>query len=85
VILPDDLLREIDARVGPRHRSEFIQEAIKEKLSRLCRVEAFERVVGSLKDVGTPGWETPDAAAQWVHELRYQPNALPAQFADREE
>jgi hypothetical protein len=85
VVLPNELLREIDARVGPCHRSEFIQEAIEEELSRLCRVEASDRVVGSLKDVDTPGWETPDAAAQWVHELRYQPNALPAQFADREE
>lgn len=84
VVLSDDLLREVDARVGQRQRSEFIQEAIEEKLARLSRVEAFERVVGSLKNVETPGWETPEAAAQWVHDLRYHPEKLTAQLADRE-
>lgn len=84
VVLPDVLLREVDARVGQRSRSEFIQGAIEEKLARLCRVEAFERVVGSLKDVETPGWETPEAAAQWVHDVRYHPEKLVKQVADRE-
>jgi len=84
VVLPDDLLREIDARVGPRRRSEFIQEAIEDKLASVCRVEAFERVVGSLKDADIPGWETPEAAARWVHDLRHHPDSLPEQTVDRE-
>ena len=82
VVLPDELLRDVDARVGQRRRSEFIQEAIEEKLTRLSRLEAFERVVGSLKDVDTPGWETPEAAAQWVHDLRYHPEKLAEQVED---
>jgi Arc/MetJ-type ribon-helix-helix transcriptional regulator len=84
VVMPEDLLREIDARVGQRRRSEFIQEAIEEKLARLCRVEAFERVVGSLKDVDVPGWETPEAAARWVHDLRHYPENLAEHLADRD-
>ncbi len=84
VVMPDDLLREIDARVGQRRRSQFIQEAVEEKLARQCRVEAFERVVGSLKDVDVPGWETPEATAQWVHNLRYHPEKLAEQVTDRE-
>ena len=76
VVLPNDLVCEIDHRVGQRRRSEFIQEAIEEKLKRLGRVEAFDRVVGSLKDVDIPGWETPESSAQWVHDLRHHPEKV---------
>lgn len=70
VVMPDDLLREIDARVGQRKRSEFIQEAIEEKLGRLRRVEAFERVVGSVVDGDIPEWETRESTAEWLRALR---------------
>lgn len=55
VVLPSDLICEIDERVGQRRRSEFIQEAIEEKLHRLRRVEAFKRVVGSVGRWRNPG------------------------------
>ena len=84
VVMPDALLREIDARVGQRRRSEFIQDAIEEKLNRLERVEAFEQVAGSLKDVDIPGWETPEAAARWVHDLRYHPDSIGEPCAGRD-
>ena len=84
VVLPNDLVCEIDQRVGQRRRSEFIQEAIEEKLRRLRRVEAFDRVVGSLKGVDIPGWETPESSAQWVHDLRYHPEKLAERFTERE-
>ena len=84
VVLPNDLVREIDERVGQRCRSEFIQEAIEEKLNRLQRLEAFERVVGSIGDGDIPEWDTPESVAQWVQELRYHPAKLAEQFEDRE-
>jgi hypothetical protein len=70
VVLPKDLVDELNELVGPRRRSEFIAEAAKEKLDRLKRVRAFDRVVGSLADVDIPGWETPEAAAEWVRASR---------------
>ena len=70
VVLPSDLVCESDERVGQRRRSEFSQEAIEEKLNRLCRVEAFERVVGSCKDNGIPEWKTPESTAEWLRKLR---------------
>ncbi len=70
VVMPAELLRKIDALVGQRKRSEFIQEAIEEKLSRLHRVEAFKRVVGSVADGDTPEWETRESTADWLHALR---------------
>ena len=84
VVLPNDLVREIDERVGQRRRSEFFQEAIEEKLNRLQRLEAFERVVGSIGDGDIPEWDTPESAAQWVQDLRYHPAELAEQFEDRE-
>jgi hypothetical protein len=68
--MPNDLLQEIDSRVGQRKRSEFIQEAIEENLGRLRRVEAFERVVGSVADGDIPEWETRESAAKWLRGLR---------------
>ena len=70
VVMPSELLREIDARVGQRKRSEFILEAIEEKLNRLRRVEAFERVVGSVADGDIPEWETRESTADWLRALR---------------
>jgi metal-responsive CopG/Arc/MetJ family transcriptional regulator len=69
VVLPVDLVREIDARVGPRQRSEFIQDAVAEKLNRLRRVEAFENAVAT-PTVGIPAWETRESTAEWLRELR---------------
>lgn len=69
VMMPGDLLRMIDSRVGQRKRSEFIQEAIEEKLNRLRRVEAFERVVGSVADGDIPEWETRESTAEWLRAL----------------
>ena len=70
VVIPSDLLQEIDVRVGQRKRSEFIQEAIEEKLGRMRRVEAFERVVGSVADGDIPEWETRESTAEWLRAIR---------------
>lgn len=83
VILPEDLLEELDARVGQRRRSEFIQEAIAEKLARLRRVEAFDAVVGSVADGEIPAWETRESTAEWLRMLRQErnPDDAPAAVA----
>ena len=80
VVLPDELLREIDARVGQRHRSEFIQEAIAEKLNYLARIEAFRRVAGSIADGEVPEWDTRESTEKWLRELRggCEPDHTPA-------
>lgn len=70
VVLPKDLVEAVDRIVGKRKRSQFIEEAVREVVNRRRRVEAAERVFGSLADVDTPGWETPEAASAWVRESR---------------
>jgi metal-responsive CopG/Arc/MetJ family transcriptional regulator len=70
VLLPKDVVEEIDRSVGERRRSGFLAEAAREKLERQRRVQTLERFAGWLKDVDIPGWETPEAAAEWVHRQR---------------
>jgi hypothetical protein len=70
IVMPAELVEEIDAQVGPRRRSRFVQEAVEEKLRRQRLQASLAEMAGSLVDVEIPGWETPEAAAEWVRALR---------------
>jgi metal-responsive CopG/Arc/MetJ family transcriptional regulator len=70
VLIPDDLLQDVDALVGPRRRSEFLVEAAREKLARETLRREAHKLGGSLADVETPGWETSEASREWVRALR---------------
>jgi hypothetical protein len=70
VVIPTETVRVIDDLVGRRARSKFLAEAAEEKVRRLRQLRAIRAVAGSLKDVDTPGWETPEAAVAWVAEGR---------------
>jgi hypothetical protein len=83
VILRDDLVEEVDKRVGKRRRSEFINEAVEERLNRLHLIESAEAVAGSLRDVDTPGWETEESTLEWVRKMRASPDPWD-QDAERE-
>jgi len=68
VLLPEDLLREIDALVGPRGRSSFLVETAREEVRR-------QKLLHFL-DTKEPSWKTKDhpelagGAASWVRKLR---------------
>lgn len=70
VVVADELVAEIDTRVGPRKRSQFISEAIADKLRRERLQAAAEAAAGSLADVDIPGWETSESTVEWVREQR---------------
>lgn len=70
VMVPEDLLREVDALVGDRKRSQFFVEAAREKLDRLKLRRAAHELAGFLKDTDTLHWETPEASSEWVRSLR---------------
>jgi hypothetical protein len=70
IVVSEDLLREVDALVGPRHRSEFFAEAVGEKIAHVKLQRAAERLGGSLADTDIPGWGTSKSAADWVRGLR---------------
>jgi metal-responsive CopG/Arc/MetJ family transcriptional regulator len=70
VVLPPELVDEVDRLVGQRRRSQFFTEAAREKLARVRLVAAAHKAAGSLADVPTPEWESSEAAARWVRRSR---------------
>ncbi len=70
VIVSDELLEEIDRRVGERGRSRFLEQAAREKLDRLELVEALERTHGIARGKRYEHWSDRAASANWVREGR---------------
>ena len=70
VVMPRETVEAIDRVVGRRGRSRFLTEAAEEKLRRMRLLEAADRVAGSLANVDTPGWNTPEEVDEWVRSLR---------------
>jgi hypothetical protein len=73
VLLPDDLLREIDTLVGPRGRSAFLVETARNEVRRQKLLRFLESK--------NPGWaeknhpELAGGAAAWVRKLRTESEA----------
>jgi len=70
VHVPRDLVEAIDRVAGKRKRSEFVTEALREKLARERQKEALAATAGALAAADYPEWATPEKTSQWVHDLR---------------
>jgi hypothetical protein len=70
VVIPDDLVKEIDTLVGRRQRSSFITQAAEKELMRRRQVEALKAGAGAWKDRDHP--ELENGSAQWVRNLRQE-------------
>jgi hypothetical protein len=70
ILLPEDLLREIDSLVGPRGRSSFLVETARQEVRRQKQLHFLESGKPVWKDKNHP--ELADDAAAWVHGLRTQ-------------
>lgn len=67
ITLSDDLVRDLDRRVGPRRRSGFIARAVGLALEDEARWELIESSLGSIPDDGHE-WDADPAA--WVRDSR---------------
>lgn len=67
ISLDDDLVDELDRRVGTRRRSLFIAEVLRHALDDARRWDAIESAIGSIGDAGHD-WDTDPA--QWVRRGR---------------
>ena len=67
IALEDDLVAELDRRVGPRQRSAFIAELIRRGLDDEQRWDDIEAALGAIAD---HGHEWDDDAAGWVRAQR---------------
>ncbi len=67
ITLEDDVVRELDRRVGPRRRSGFIASAIRMALDDERRWDLLESSLGTIESDGH-GWDVDPAA--WVRQQR---------------
>lgn len=67
ITLDEDLVAELDRRVGPRRRSRFVAEAVRQALESVRRWDAIEDALASISDHGHE-WDTDPA--RWVHAQR---------------
>ena len=70
IIVPDELVDEVDRLVGKRRRSAFFVDAARERLRRERLLQAMKEAAGSLKAEDYPHWATPEKVARWVRKIR---------------
>lgn len=74
VVLPEELIEEVDHIAGKRKRSQFVEEAIREKLAREALGRVLKDSAGMLKPSDYPHWETPEKADAWIRASRQLDN-----------
>lgn len=69
IVLPDDLLAELAQAVGPNRQSEFIADAVREKLQRLRQLRAVRELAATTSD-DMPGWTSAEEVSAWLRDSR---------------
>ena len=72
VVLPEDLVKAVDALAGKGKRSRFIEDAVREKLRSEALLSALEQTAGVLPVDKYPEWSDREQVASWVRETRQQ-------------
>ena len=70
VVIPFELMNQIDRLVGKRGRSSFMVDAASRELKRLRQLKALQAAAGSWKDKNHP--ELKSGAVSYVNTLRQQ-------------
>jgi len=70
LLLPEDLVREVDRLAGPRGRSRYVTDALRRQIKRDRLKEAIEASAGALDPAKYPHWATSDKVVEWVRALR---------------
>ena len=70
LMLPEDLVAEVDRVAGPRNRSRYVAEAVAARLRRDRLKEVWDRSFGILNAEDHPEWATSDMVVEWVRALR---------------
>ena len=70
VVIPEQLVKDIDSFVGSRQRSSFITQAAERELTRLRQLEALRATAGAWKDSNHP--ELKQGSAEWVRNMRQE-------------
>jgi predicted transcriptional regulator len=70
LLLPDDLVAEVDRIAGPRNRSRYVAEAVAARVRRDRLKEVWDRSFGMLKAEDHPEWATSEMVVEWIRALR---------------
>jgi metal-responsive CopG/Arc/MetJ family transcriptional regulator len=68
IVIPDQLVNQIDQVVGKRGRSGFLVQAAEKELQRLRQIKALETAAGTWSDKDHP--ELKQGSSAWVKQLR---------------
>lgn len=68
IVIPSQLVSQIDTLVGTRGRSAFLIQAAVKELARLRQLRALEAAAGAWKDKDHP--ELKQGADRWVRKMR---------------
>jgi len=68
IVFPEDLLEALDRTIQKRERSDFVVQAVEEKLQRLTLQQMFEKAAGIWKD--HPDLQTDVQARKYLKRLR---------------
>lgn len=75
VVLPRSLVEAVDGLAGQRTRSEFVEEALREKVARERLGKPLAGTAGSLNLADHPEWATGEKVSAWVHSMRKEDDA----------
>jgi metal-responsive CopG/Arc/MetJ family transcriptional regulator len=70
LLLPKELVEEVDHFAGERGRSRYVAEALRARLKRDRLKEAMEQTAGVLSAEEYPEWSTPEKVVEWVRARR---------------
>lgn len=70
LMLPPELVAEVDRIAGPRNRSRYVTEAVQARLKRDHLKEVWDRSFGILNKEDHPEWATSEMVVEWVRALR---------------
>jgi metal-responsive CopG/Arc/MetJ family transcriptional regulator len=70
IILPDELLKEVDQVAGKRKRSNFIAQVLQEKLAEMRFEEALVGAIGAWSDENHPELTTQEGINRWLERTR---------------
>jgi metal-responsive CopG/Arc/MetJ family transcriptional regulator len=70
LLLPEDLVAEVDHFAGERGRSRYVADALRARLRRDRFREAVAKTAGVLRAEDYPEWSTSEKVVEWVRARR---------------
>jgi hypothetical protein len=70
IVIDQELLAQVDRVAMGRRCSQFVEEAIREKLARQVLSDALTATAGILSESDYPEWASPEQISAWVRSIR---------------